>query len=128
MSLNNYISKDDENFLKEFLKNFYRQIIKIEYCTKFENSLTEWIQNYLNYNEKNSEIILKLMENHEENENWFSSIIGFFYDYEINICKDEINTMEKYFESLDKGFSENQKDYVKMKELMELNNLQIYRF
>ncbi|RIA80447.1 hypothetical protein C1645_882162, partial [Glomus cerebriforme] len=158
MSLNNIILKDDETFLREFLKDFYRQIIKTEYHTKFENSLTGWVQNYLNYNEKNSEIILKLMENHEENEIWFSSIIGFFYEYdiilnkkdsdtkevgnlenvyvmshsnqfenfnglEINICKDEINTMEKYFESLDKGSNENQPDYVKMKELMELNNL-----
>src|SRR6266516_2335911 len=28
-------------------------------------------------------MILKLMENHKENENWFSSLIGFFYEHGI---------------------------------------------
>src|SRR6266498_3733673 len=79
MSLNKK-SKDDEIFLKEFLKDFYRQVIKMEHHSKFENTLTDWIQDYFNHNEKNSEMILKLMENHIENENWFSSLIGFFYE------------------------------------------------
>src|ERR1043166_4628155 len=83
MSLIN-ISDDDENFLKDFLKEFYRQVIKIENYTNFENILTEWIKGFFNYNKKNSEMILKLMENHEENENWFSSLIGFFYEHGIS--------------------------------------------
>ncbi|CAB5366785.1 unnamed protein product [Rhizophagus irregularis] len=203
MSFSNTITKGDENFLKEFLKDFYRQVIKIKYYPKFENILTEWTKDYFNHNEKNPEIILKLMEEHEESDNWFSSLIGFFYNHnigyvvvkekkslklyllsinnyknkklissmyqllniiiakylisihyykdiicnkknliekelnvmtynqfevfnglEINLCKDEINTMEKYFESLDNnGFNENQIDYTKKKELEELNNL-----
>ena len=51
MSLNN-ISKDDENFLKVFLKGFYRQVMKIQNYAKFEMILTEWIQDFFNYNEK----------------------------------------------------------------------------
>ncbi|GBC26828.2 kinase-like domain-containing protein [Rhizophagus irregularis DAOM 181602=DAOM 197198] len=126
MSLNN-ISKDDENFLKNFLKGFYRQIINIENYTKYENILSEWIQEFLIYNGKNPEIILKLMKDHKENENWFSCLIGFFYEsdiefkhlenmntmsyyqfenfngLEINLCKDELNNMEKYFDLLDKN-------------------------
>ena len=43
MSLN-FISKDDEIFLKEFLKGFYRQVIKIENYDNFEIILTEWIK------------------------------------------------------------------------------------
>src|SRR6266480_5627632 len=203
MSWNN-ISKDDEIFLKEFLKGFYRQIIKIVYYDNFEIILTEWTKDFFSLNKKSSETVLKLMENHEENENWFSSLIGFFYEHgisddniidknkslelyllsinenedkklisvyqllniiiakillsiyyykdiildkrdsdevmenenvmsldqfenfnglEINICKDEINTIEKYFES-DKGSNnENQINYIKKKELIELNNL-----
>src|SRR5947208_17097398 len=46
-----------------------------------------------------------------------------FNGLEINICKDEINAMEKYFESLDKGPNENQMDYAKKKELSKQNNL-----
>src|SRR5581483_930575 len=86
MSLNkNNISNDDENFLKEFLKDSYRQIIRIEYYPKFEIILMEWIIDYLFDNKKNSEIILKLMENHEKSENWFSSLIGFFYKHGIGL-------------------------------------------
>ncbi|CAB4472872.1 unnamed protein product [Rhizophagus irregularis] len=88
MSLNK-ISKEDENFLKEFLKEFYRQIIKIENYTKYENILMEWIKEFFNYNEKDLKKILKLMEDHEEKENWFSSLIGFFYEYGINNNDDD---------------------------------------
>src|ERR1043165_6033364 len=79
----NSISKDGENFLKEFIKGFYRQIMKIQNLTKFEIILTEWIEDFFNCNEKNSKTTLKLMENHEEIEIWFSSLIGFFYDHGI---------------------------------------------
>ncbi|PKC66707.1 hypothetical protein RhiirA1_535416 [Rhizophagus irregularis] len=82
---NNISSSEDENFLKDFLKEFYRQIIKIDNYTSIENILTEWIQEFFDNNNKNTEKILKLMENHEENENWFSSLIGFFYDNDIGI-------------------------------------------
>ena len=83
MSLNN-ISKNDENFLKEFLKEFYHQIIKIENYKNFEDILIEWIKEFFIHNEKDSEKILRLMEDHEENENWFSSLIGFFYENGLN--------------------------------------------
>ncbi|CAB4393306.1 unnamed protein product [Rhizophagus irregularis] len=198
---------NDETFLKEFLKDFYHCIIKSDNYENFEDILKEWVQDYFNNKEKNPEIILKLMENHEENDNWFSSLIGFFYDHgigdtvidknkslksyllaininknenkklismyqllniiiskyllsfyyykeiilykrdliekefgylenvhvvmshnqvenfnglEINLCKDEINTMENFFESQDKGFNEIQ---IEKKKLIELNNL-----
>ena len=55
MSLND-ISKNDEKFLKEFLKNFYRQIIKIENYNRFENILTEWIKYFFMINRKDSKI------------------------------------------------------------------------
>ena len=49
---NNITSKDDENFLKEFLKSFYRQIIKIKNYNNFENILTEWIKDLVDHNKK----------------------------------------------------------------------------
>ncbi|PKY59547.1 hypothetical protein RhiirA4_482364, partial [Rhizophagus irregularis] len=80
MTLNN-----DETFLKEFLKGFYHQIIKINNYKNFENILKEWIKDFFNINEKNFEKILKLMENHnkDKDNNWFTSLIGFFYEYGI---------------------------------------------
>ncbi|CAB4397289.1 unnamed protein product [Rhizophagus irregularis] len=80
----NDISKDDENLLKEFLKGFYRKIIKIKNYDEYEIILIEWIKEFLNFNKKNSKIILELMINHENNEIWFSSLIGFFYQYNID--------------------------------------------
>jgi TPR repeat protein len=81
MSSNN-ILKDDETFLKEFLKSFYHHIVNIDNYENFEIILKEWVKDYFNINEKNFEIILKSMEDHEENENWFSSLIGFFYEFD----------------------------------------------
>ncbi|CAB4411614.1 unnamed protein product [Rhizophagus irregularis] len=213
MSLNNNENSTDIIVLKELLKDFYRHVIFIEDYNNFENIITERIKEFIKYNKKTPEIILKLMEDHEENENWFSSLIGFFHEYgigvikidknkslelylltinnenkklislyqilniiiakyllsfhyykdillnkrnlifkkienlnnihimsqihfenfnglEINLCKDEIINMEKYFESLDKDFNDNkndnQIDYIKKKELVDLNNLAYY--
>src|ERR1044071_1710194 len=100
MSLNN-ISKDDENFLKEFLKDFYRQVIKIGNYVNFEKILTEWIEEFFDHNKKDSKIILKLMENHEESESWFSSLIGFFYEYRMGDTKNK--SLELYLLSIDKN-------------------------
>src|SRR6266498_2945514 len=96
---NNNISKDDdENFLKEFLKDFYCQIINIENYTNFENTLTEWIQDFFNHNEKDPKIILKLMEEHKESENWFSSLIGFFHEH--GLGDDDSITADKNLTSI----------------------------
>ncbi|CAB5375247.1 unnamed protein product [Rhizophagus irregularis] len=94
MSSNNII-KDEEIFLKEFLKDFYRKIIRIDHHSRFENILIDWIQDYFNDNNKNSEMILKLMENHKESENWFSSLIGFFYEHDISINDNNTNINNK---------------------------------
>ncbi|POG55187.1 hypothetical protein GLOIN_2v1739736, partial [Rhizophagus irregularis DAOM 181602=DAOM 197198] len=46
-----------------------------------------------------------------------------FNGLKINICKDEINVMENYFNLQSKSFNENQ---IEKKELVELNNLGYY--
>src|ERR1043165_4000963 len=106
MSLNNLNSKDDENFLKEFLKGFYHKVIQIRHYDNFEIILAEWIKDFLRHNKKNSETIFKLMENHEENENWFSSLIGFFYEHGINGNNniiDKNKSLELYLSSINKN-------------------------
>ena len=80
MSLNN-LSKDDINFLEEYLKGFYRQVIKLDNYANFEKTLTEWTKDFFSRNKKDSKKVLELMEIHKENKIWFSSLIGFFYDY-----------------------------------------------
>ena len=65
------ISKKDGTFLKEFLKDFLSKIIDSDDFIIIKNTLREFIIN----TDKNIETILELMQNHKENENWFSSII-----------------------------------------------------
>ena len=115
MSLNN-ILENDETFLKELLKHFYCQLIKIENYTNFENILTEWIKDFFNYNKKNSEMILKLMENHEENENWFSSLIGFFYEHGISDTDniDKNKSLKLYLLSI------NEKEFVSVYQILNI--------
>src|SRR4051794_501905 len=78
------ISKSDENFLRDFSRNFYQKIIEINDFNVFESTLSEWIKD----NNKNTRTILELMQ---KNEFLFSSIIGFFYQYGIdcNVDKDK---------------------------------------
>jgi len=85
--------KNDENFLKEFLRDFYQKIINTDdFINKVENVLSEWIRNI----DKNTKSILELMENHEKNEFWFISIIGFFYQYGIGCDVDKNKALELY--------------------------------
>src|ERR1043165_2068803 len=76
---NCYISKDDENFLKEFSRDFHQKIIGISELHIFDNILIEWIKN-IDKNDKNAKTILELMQYHKF---WFTSNIGFFYQHGI---------------------------------------------
>src|SRR5436190_20485633 len=82
---------DDEDFLKEFSRDFYQKIVDINDFNKFEYTLNRWI---IDKNTKPT--ILELMQNHEENEILFSSIIGFFYQYGINCDVDKNRALELY--------------------------------
>ncbi|CAB5396307.1 unnamed protein product [Rhizophagus irregularis] len=90
------ISNYDENFLKEFLKDFYRKLIKIidtNNLITLENTLIEWIKNIDN---KDTKIILESMQNHKDNELLFSSIIGFFYQHGIGCIVDKNKSLDFY--------------------------------
>jgi TPR repeat protein len=88
--------KGDEDFLKEFLKDFYQKIIDLDdvddYLVSFENTLNEWINKIV----KDTQTILELMQNHEKSELWFSSILGFFYQCGIGCYIDKNKALELY--------------------------------
>jgi hypothetical protein len=46
------ITNNDENFLKEFLRNFHQKIINTKDFNNFENDLIEWIKNINNNDNK----------------------------------------------------------------------------
>ncbi|CAB5354047.1 unnamed protein product [Rhizophagus irregularis] len=106
----------DEKFLKKFSKDFYKKIIYInDYNTikTLENNLKEWINN-----NKNSNEILKLMRNHEKDKIWFSSIIGFFYQYGIGCNMDKNKALELYLLNIK---IEEEKDYELFDILQNIN-------
>src|SRR5438045_1555795 len=72
-------SNNNENFLKEFSIDFYQKIIDTDDFSIFEDILIEWIKSI----NKDTEPIFGLMQNHEQIKFWFSSIIGFLYQYGI---------------------------------------------
>src|SRR2546423_12912630 len=80
-------TNSDENFLKEFSIGFYQIIIDTDDFSIFEDILIEWI-NSIN-NDKDTESTFGLMQNHEQTKFWFSSIIGFFYQYGISCVADK---------------------------------------
>src|SRR4051812_37912333 len=86
------IFKNYENSLKEFSKVFYQIIIDTDDFNTFEKTLTEWI----NIIDKNTESIFKLMQNHKHTKFWFSSIIGFFYQYGISCEISKNKALEMY--------------------------------
>ncbi|RIA84606.1 hypothetical protein C1645_832033 [Glomus cerebriforme] len=89
------ISKDDENFLKNFSKDFYCKIIETNDFNNFEKFSIEWIKSYLD-NSKNPKNILELMKNHEQSKVWFTILIGFFYRLGIGCDIDKEETRELY--------------------------------
>ncbi|CAB4491000.1 unnamed protein product [Rhizophagus irregularis] len=58
----------------------------------FEETLNEWMKNI----DKDTETILELMKNHKENELWFSSIIGYFYQNGISCDIDKNMAFDLY--------------------------------
>src|ERR1044072_6858947 len=86
------ITKDDEDFLKEFSIDFYQKITDMEDFNTIENTLIEWIKNA----HKNIELILGLMQNHKQTKLWFSSIIGFFYQHGVGCDPDKDKALKLY--------------------------------
>ncbi|PKY56402.1 hypothetical protein RhiirA4_476678 [Rhizophagus irregularis] len=95
--MNINISKDDENFLKNFLKDFHEEIIKTKNFNNYEYYLSEWVKLNLKNNNKNPENILKIMENHNENKFWFTSLLGFFYQFGIGCNLNREKALDFYF-------------------------------
>src|SRR5436305_9225341 len=96
------ISKRDENFLKEFSRDFYQKIIEINDFNVFENTLRKWIKN----TSKKTKTILELMQ---KNEFWFSSIIGFFYQYGIGCDVDKNTSLRLYLSAVNNEKTSNKK-------------------
>ena len=90
------ITEIDENFLKNFLKDFYHKIIYTDDFNTFEDTTIKWIKNVIEKHNKNPEIFLKMMQNHKKHQIWFASIVGFFYQHGIGCDINRKMTLELY--------------------------------
>jgi TPR repeat protein len=108
-SKNNDTIKDDEIFLINILKGFYRKIIETKNFNNFENVSIKWIRNEIINNKKDSVKILELMQNHKESNIWFTSLMGFFYQFGIGCNIDKKKAMELYFLAIN---NETEKDFL----------------
>src|ERR1044072_8556559 len=92
------ITESEENFLKNFLKDFYYKIINIDDFNTFEDTSIKWIKNVIeNYN-KNPENFLIMMQNYKKYQAWFASIVGFFYQHGIGCDIDRNMALELYLQ------------------------------
>ena len=88
--------ENNEKFLKEFSKEFYQKIIDVKDFYTFEVTLTDWIKNDIDKKDHERQSIFELMKNHHQTRFWFSSIIGFFYQFGIGCDLDRMKAMEFY--------------------------------
>src|ERR1051325_3658320 len=96
--------------MKISLKGFYRQLIRVEDYGDFENVLTSWVKEFFVRNNKKSfEKILRLMENQKEDVNWFSSLVGFFYEHGLGVVVDKNKSLELYLFTINNDDGKNKK-------------------
>src|SRR3954451_13686098 len=87
---------EKENFLKDFLKDIYRKIIETKDFKIFEKFSIAWIKYKIEINDKDTKDILQVMQNHKESNNWFTSIMGFFYQHGIGCIMDRNISLKFY--------------------------------
>ncbi|CAG8507992.1 13390_t:CDS:2 [Funneliformis caledonium] len=79
---------------KSLVKRFYDELVNN--AGNFDDSIENDLKDLLSEESKNTKEILEFMQNHENREIWFSSIIGFFYQYGIGCEIDKDKSLELY--------------------------------
>ncbi|RIA91509.1 hypothetical protein C1645_875361 [Glomus cerebriforme] len=111
----------NESFLINFLKKFYNKIIETNDFNNFEKNLSDWIIEIDENNGRNPNKILEEMQYHKESKCWFSSLIGFFYQFGIGCLQDNKKAMEFYFLAIYNEQDSN-KDFNKPHLIEEIND------
>src|ERR1044072_367777 len=94
-------SNPNDEFLKELIKEFYHKLINTnDFNDYFENNLYQWIKNIFGQIDKNAETYLKFMQDHEESEIRFTSLIGFFYQHGIGCTVDTNKALKMYLSAI----------------------------
>ena len=95
----NNLTENDEIILINCLENFYDKIIHMDDYfdfDTFEDALVKWVKNIFKSHYKNLDEFFKMMQNHENYQVWFSSFIGFLYQYGIGCDINKNAALELY--------------------------------
>ncbi|EXX70696.1 kinase-like domain-containing protein [Rhizophagus irregularis DAOM 181602=DAOM 197198] len=111
------ISIDDENYLKNLIIKFRNNIIKSYDFENFEKISTNWIKTSLESNDKDPEIFLKIMENHKENKSWFTSLIGYFYQFGIGCNLNREKALDCYLIAINNNINYDSLDIINKNQL-----------
>src|SRR5690348_3255460 len=115
------ITENDETFLRNFLRDFYHQIDADDNLNTFEDTLIKWIKNVLKNRDKNPESLFNMMQNHENCQIWFASLMGFLHQHGIGCDVNRKLALELY---LIAGSNINEKSLCGKTSDIEDNNLQ----
>ncbi|CAB4373417.1 unnamed protein product [Rhizophagus irregularis] len=113
------ITLGDENLLKNLIIRFHNYIVKIDDIDDFENISTNWIISFHENNDKNPKKILKIMENHKRNKSWFTSLIGYFYQFGIGCDLNREKALDCYLIAINNNI-----DYDSL-DIIDKNQLQL---
>ncbi|PKC58799.1 HCP-like protein [Rhizophagus irregularis] len=111
------ISIDDENYLKNLIIKFRNNIIKSYDFENFEKISTNWIKTSLESSDKDPEIFLKIMENHKENKSWFTSLIGYFYQFGIGCNLNREKALDCYLIAINNNINYDTLDIINKNQL-----------
>ncbi|CAB4478663.1 unnamed protein product [Rhizophagus irregularis] len=111
------ISINDENYLKNFIIKFRNNIIKSYDFENFEKISTNWIKTSLESSDKDPEIFLKIMENHKENKSWFTSLIGYFYQFGIGCNLNREKALDCYLIAINNNINYDTLDIINKNQL-----------
>ncbi|EXX58581.1 uncharacterized protein OCT59_026924 [Rhizophagus irregularis] len=106
------ISIDDENYLKNLIIKFRNNIIKSYDFENFEKISTNWMKTSFESNDKDPERILKIMENHKGNKSWFTSLIGYFYQFGIGCNLNREKALDCYLIAINNNINYDSLDII----------------
>src|SRR6266498_811980 len=100
--------EESEKFLKEFLDDIHKNFSSSKNIEEFENLTIEWLNFLEDFQFINLKKMMEFMKNHQKNDLWFSSLIGFFYQHGIGKCEVNKNkALESYLLAIDVEKEEN---------------------
>ncbi|CAB4402053.1 unnamed protein product [Rhizophagus irregularis] len=94
------LSRNFNNFITKLLQELYIILLNIDIKHDIEVQLNEFMNNFLFEYELDTKVIFDIMTSNSQNISYYSSLIGFFYQYGIGCEIDKIKASEIFFDTV----------------------------